>query len=84
MVQTSTKENLLILGGTGYIGKYILEQIIQAKASFNQIVIFTSSSTAESKGQALTKLKERGVEVIVGDVNNPEELSKALDGKSLT
>ena len=43
------KENLLILGATGYIGVYIVDSIIKAKDSFGRIAIFTSLSTAENK-----------------------------------
>jgi putative NADH-flavin reductase len=74
------KENLLLLGATGYIGTYILEQIIKAKENFGKIAIFTSPSTAEKKPDVLEKLKGQGVEVIIGDTGNSEELLKAFEG----
>ncbi|KAG4414961.1 hypothetical protein IFR04_011889 [Cadophora malorum] len=74
------KENLLILGGTGYIGSYILEQIVKAKDSFRNIAIFTSPRTAETKSELLDSLRAKEVGVIVGDVNKPEDLLKAFQG----
>ncbi|KAK0103128.1 hypothetical protein ONS95_000696 [Cadophora gregata] len=74
------KENLLILGGTGYIGSYILDQIVKAKDSFGNIAIFTSPRTAEAKSGLLDSLRAKGVGVIVGDVNKPEDLLKAFQG----
>jgi len=76
------KENLLLLGATGYIGTYILEQIINAKSSFGRIAIFTSPKTAETKAELLGKLKGQGVEVIIGDTGNDGELLKAFEGQS--
>jgi hypothetical protein len=74
------KENILLIGATGYIGTYILEQIIKAKESFGRIAIFTSPNTAQNKAGLLEKLKQQGVEVIIGDTGNDEELLKAFEG----
>ncbi|KAN0101431.1 isoflavone reductase family protein [Hyaloscypha variabilis] len=76
----AAKQNLLLLGATGYIGSYILEQIIKAKSSFGRIAIFTSPSTATTKSEKLEALKEDGVEVIIGDAADEEALVKAFDG----
>ncbi|KAL2067539.1 hypothetical protein VTL71DRAFT_1964 [Oculimacula yallundae] len=77
---TTVKENLLILGGTGYIGSYILDQIVKVKDSFGHIAIFTSPKTAETKPELLDSLRAKGVGVIVGDVQKPEDLLKAFQG----
>ncbi|PBP27800.1 NAD(P)-binding Rossmann-fold containing protein [Diplocarpon rosae] len=74
------KENLLMIGGTGYIGTYILDQIINAKESFGSISIFTSPTTEANKADVLDNLRKRGVSVIIGNVNNPEDLLKAFQG----
>jgi len=74
------KENLLILGATGYIGVYIVEEIIKAKDSFGRIAIFTSPSTAESKPEKLDELKAQGVEVILGDFKKSSDLLAAVEG----
>jgi uncharacterized protein YbjT (DUF2867 family) len=80
MAQPKSKENLLIIGATGYIGVYIVEQIIKAKDSFGRIAIFTSPSTAESKPQKLVELRAQGVEVIIGDIKKPSDLVTAFEG----
>lgn len=77
------KENLLIIGATGWIGTYIADQILKAKDSFGRIVIFTSSGTAENKPQVLSELKARGAEIIIGDVKSSEDLLNAYKGLSL-
>ena len=76
-----SKENLLIFGATGYIGAYILTEIIKNKGSFGRIAIITSPSTAENKSKQLQSLKLEGVEVIVGDVTNPTEVLNAFKGQ---
>jgi nucleoside-diphosphate-sugar epimerase len=74
------KENLLLLGATGYIGSYILEQILKAKSNFGKISIFTSASTATNKPTELEKLRSQGVSVIIGDTSNASDLLRAFDG----
>jgi uncharacterized protein YbjT (DUF2867 family) len=76
----SNKENLLIIGATGYIGAYIIEQIVKAKDHFGRIAILTSPNTAETKSQTLEKLRAQGVEVVIGDVKNSEDILKAFEG----
>ncbi len=73
-----------MFGATGYIGVYIIEAIIKAKASFGRIAIITSPSTAKNKAKKLEKLREQGVEVIVGDVTKSEDVLKAYEGLKLT
>jgi uncharacterized protein YbjT (DUF2867 family) len=73
------KENLLLLGATGYIGTDILEQVIKAKESFGRIAILTSPSTAQNKAEVLAKLKNQGVEVIIGDTSNSSDLLNAFN-----
>jgi len=74
------KENLLMFGATGYIGVYIIEAIIKAKSSFGRIAIITSPGSAENKSKQFERLKEQGVEVIVGDVTKAEDVLKAYEG----
>ncbi|TVY30692.1 Isoflavone reductase-like protein [Lachnellula hyalina] len=74
------KENLLVFGATGYIGAYILKEILKNKDSFGRIAIITSPSTVENKSEQLQNLKSEGVEVIVGDVTNPADVLNAFKG----
>ncbi len=80
MTQQKLKENLLLFGATGYIGAYIIEEIVKARESFDRVAIFTSSNTLESKSQKLDELKRHGVEVIIGDVKKSGDLLDAFQG----
>jgi NmrA-like family len=77
---TPKKENLLVIGATGLIGTHILAQILLAKSSFGRIAIFTSPTTASTKADLLSNLKNSGVEVIVGDTSRSSDLLKAFEG----
>ncbi|CAG8976121.1 hypothetical protein HYALB_00002401 [Hymenoscyphus albidus] len=77
---STTKENILIFGATGYIGWYITDQIVKAKTSFGRIAIFTSPGTVEKKPDLISQLQENGVEVIVGSAGEEADVVNALDG----
>jgi len=74
------KENLLIIGATGWIGTYITQEILAAKESFGRIAIFTSAGTLKKKSALFEGFKRQGVEVIVGDVSKKEDFVGALEG----
>ncbi|KUJ07545.1 NAD(P)-binding protein [Mollisia scopiformis] len=74
------KDNLLIIGSTGWIGTYITDQILKSKDLFGRIAIFTSLGTAETKAQLFEGFKEQGVEVIVGDILKLGDLERAFEG----
>lgn len=77
----NTKENILLFGATGYIGAYILEQLIAAKGSFGRIAIFTSVVTAINKETLLGLYTAEGIEVIIGDVTKEEDIVSAFEGQ---
>ncbi|KAF2266153.1 NAD(P)-binding protein [Lojkania enalia] len=70
-------KKILLFGATGTIGKYILKALIDDKTSFEKIGIFTSPGTSKDKADKMKYLKEKGVEVLVGDVNNEENVKAA-------
>lgn len=72
---------VLIIGATGTIGTHITAAIADSSKSFERVAIFTSPSTAEGKKGVIDDLKSKGVETIVGDINNDEDLKKALSGR---
>ena len=72
---------VLLFGATGVIGKYILSSLVGAKPAFEKVGIFTSPGTEEKKGHEIKKLKEKGVEIVVGDVNDEGHVKKAFEGK---
>ncbi|KAF7589038.1 hypothetical protein BBP40_004826 [Aspergillus hancockii] len=78
---TFQPRNILLFGATGNIGIYILNAILDARAEFDRIAIFTSSATAASKRDLLDDLKRnKSVEVIVGDIQDEDAVKKAYDG----
>lgn len=74
------KDNILLFGATGYIGAYILQQLVAAKHNFGRIAIFTSRETAQKKPSLLQAYKLDGVETIIGDVRNAEDIVNAFQG----
>ncbi|KAL4745371.1 hypothetical protein BDW72DRAFT_186743 [Aspergillus terricola var. indicus] len=75
-----SKSNLLIFGATGAIGSYITAAITDARDAFGRIGIFTSRSTLTSKTKEINALRERGVDILVGDVTSKHDMQKAFDG----
>lgn len=69
-------ENVLVIGATGVIGRYITNALVNAQPPFKRIGIYTSAATVEHKAAQIQALKEKGVEVFVGDFNDE---SKILD-----
>jgi hypothetical protein len=74
---TSPPKDILVIGATGLIGKFILDQIIAAKSSFGRIVVFTSENTFKTKADFF---KARDVEVVVGDLTNEDDIQRAYSG----
>ncbi|KAL2758629.1 hypothetical protein ACRALDRAFT_2026138 [Sodiomyces alcalophilus JCM 7366] len=72
--------NILILGATGQIGKYITNAVITAKPGFNQVTVFTSKGTRAEKVEYLDKLQKKGVKVVTGDLTNEEDVQAAFKG----
>jgi nucleoside-diphosphate-sugar epimerase len=75
-------KKILLFGATGVIGEYILQALKESKASFEKIGIFTSPGTVEKKKEEIDALKASGVDVIVGDVTNEDDVKKAYERKS--
>lgn len=74
--------NILVIGATGAIGKYITTRIVAAKSSFGRVAIFTSPNTISQKADEIKDLKAQGVEVFVGDIDVEGDVKKAYQGKS--
>ncbi|ROT37488.1 hypothetical protein SODALDRAFT_280627 [Sodiomyces alkalinus F11] len=72
--------NILILGATGQIGKYITDAVINAQPSFDQVTIFTSKEASASKADYLDKLQQKGVRIVNGDLTNEKDVKAALEG----
>ena len=72
--------HILIFGGTGVIGKFITEALINAKPSFDRLTLFTSPNTVSTKPDLLNKWKAAGVSVIAGDVDKEDDVKAAYHG----
>ncbi|KAL4802490.1 hypothetical protein BDV18DRAFT_62152 [Aspergillus unguis] len=72
--------NLLIFGATGAIGSYITTAIVAARDQFARIAIFTSQTTLTTKTTEINALRDKGVDILVGDVSSKHEVLKAFEG----
>ena len=75
----ATSKDIIIFGATGVIGVFLTQALVDAKASFGRLAIFTSPSTVERKAELINKLKQQGVEIIVGDLLSENELDAARE-----
>jgi uncharacterized protein YbjT (DUF2867 family) len=76
----SLAKNILLFGATGNIGSFILDALLSARSQFTRIAIFTSPHTAQTKANQLSKLKQQGVEVITGNIEDEEAVQAAYAG----
>jgi nucleoside-diphosphate-sugar epimerase len=72
MTSTSnSRAKLLVTGGTGFTGGYLVRRLVANGNSVRALV------RSPEKGKALADL---GVEMVQGDVTNPASLRKAMEG----
>lgn len=72
-----TASKILIFGGTGTIGRYITSALLRGRLSSQEIVLFTSRSSAHTKAKLIDEWKEQGLSVIVGDLTSDIDVTKA-------
>lgn len=72
--------NLLILGATGQIGKYITKAVINAQPAFDQVTVFTSKKSSAKKVEHFDKLQQKGVRIVTGDLTNDADVKAAFEG----
>ncbi|XP_065620353.1 phenylcoumaran benzylic ether reductase Betv6-like [Quercus suber] len=71
------KSKILIIGGTGYIGKYIIEEI--AKAGHPTFALVRENTASNPENSKLIKsFKSFGVTLLYGDIYHHERLVKAI------
>jgi len=75
-----TPTKILIFGGTGVIGRYITSSLLQAKPSFQEVILFTSPNGVATKSELINKWKSNGLSVIVGDLNSESDVLAAFKG----
>nr|XP_043636514.1 eugenol synthase 1-like isoform X2 [Erigeron canadensis] len=73
----SEKSKILVIGGTGYIGKFIVEASV--KAGHPTFVLVRESTVADPvKNKLVESFKNSGVTLGYGDLNDHESLVKAM------
>ncbi|KAF9701623.1 hypothetical protein EKO04_000779 [Ascochyta lentis] len=77
---SETPKKVLIFGATGLIGHFIIQEIVNARSSFDKIGLFTSPETAKNKPDEINGWEEKGIDINVGDVNSEEDVKKAYEG----
>ncbi|KAF2087116.1 NAD(P)-binding protein [Saccharata proteae CBS 121410] len=73
-------QNILIFGATGTIGAYITSAIVSAQPPFQRVAIYTTASTVSKKAAQIAALKEKSVEIFVGDVADESAILDAFKG----
>ncbi|CAK9312665.1 unnamed protein product [Citrullus colocynthis] len=77
MAEDDGKSKILIIGGTGYIGKFVVEA--SAKAGHPTFVLVRESTIADPlKAKLVENFKNLGVKLITGDLYDHESLVKAI------
>ncbi|KAK4584224.1 hypothetical protein RGQ29_022100 [Quercus rubra] len=71
------KSKILIIGGTGYIGKYIVEESAKAGHPTFALVRENTASNPE-KSKLIESFKSSGVTLLHGDIYHHESLVKAM------
>ncbi|NP_001312315.1 isoflavone reductase homolog A622 [Nicotiana tabacum] len=73
----SEKSKILIIGGTGYIGKYLVET--SAKSGHPTFALIRESTLKNpEKSKLIDTFKSYGVTLLFGDISNQESLLKAI------
>ncbi|KAL9265220.1 Phenylcoumaran benzylic ether reductase Pyrc5-like protein [Drosera capensis] len=73
----ASKSKILFIGGTGYIGKFIVEA--SAKAGHPTYVLIRESTLSNpAKGKLVDNFKSLGVTLVHGDVHDNESLVKVI------
>ncbi len=62
---------ILVTGGTGFVGSHLVRRLAQERIQTRCLVRRTSD---------IERLKEHGIEVVYGDINDKESLKKAVKG----
>lgn len=77
MASKEEKSRILVIGGTGYIGKFIVEA--SAKAGHPTFALVRESTASDpAKGNLIHSFSNLGVTILYGDVYNHESLVKAI------
>jgi len=67
---------LLVIGGTGFLGSKVVELLLQQKYPIRLL----TRGAGDWKTSNLSHYRKKGIEVVVGPLEDDEVLSKAVDG----
>ncbi|GLJ50637.1 hypothetical protein SUGI_1078750 [Cryptomeria japonica] len=70
---------ILVIGGTGYIGRFVALATVAAGHHAYALIRPTTASQP-TKAQCLQELKDAGVHILYGDLNDHHSLVKAIQG----
>jgi hypothetical protein len=73
----SPPRNILVIGATGAIGQFILDELLAARMSFGSLTVFTSENTVKTKSDFF---KNRDVSLLVGDLTSEKDIRRAYVG----
>lgn len=71
-------KNILITGGAGFIGSHLADELLEK--GYNVRVLDNLSEQVHGKNCERPEYLHPDVELIVGDVRNPDHVSEALEG----
>lgn len=69
---------MLILGATGFLGKYVVDRMLAAGYPLRVI----TRGGADWKKSTVSTLRHKGVDVLIGDLTNEDVVKRAVDGTS--
>ena len=61
----------LVTGATGFVGSQVVDELLAREEAVRGLVRDPAKAA---------RLRERGIEVIVGDIRDPEAVSRAVQG----
>ncbi|XP_076886272.1 eugenol synthase 2-like [Bidens hawaiensis] len=71
------KSKILIIGGTGYIGKFIVEASVK-EGNPTFVLVREGTTTHPEKSKLIDNFKTLDATILIGDINDHESLVKAI------
>lgn len=80
LMMAATTKDIIIVGATGLIGKHITNAILHSKDKFGKITVFTSEDTVQRKSDEIEDLRNRGANIVTGDVTSDANINEVFSG----